>query len=225
MEFKVGDIVIGKKSANKYNITSMGWKGKVVDIKTTQIKVEDLVDFETYYVDPQHFELVEKPFPEKWYIKITVDNEDVLKQYYDTLPITFKVHFTGYMSNVDVTSDGSFLDYSHLASACLRKNCTEITFEQFKTHVLKETMEPKKEDLTGRYLKYIGSSTKDPEYGDYFRIDSMEINGLFRLKDKTSYVIILLNIMIIIHKTFEHITCYETNRYSDQIISPSGNVD
>lgn len=46
---------------------------------------------------------------------------------------------------------------------------------------------PKKPiNLIGRYLKYIGNSKKDPEYGDYFRIDSMEINGLFRLKDKAS---------------------------------------
>lgn len=42
------------------------------------------------------------------------------------------------------------------------------------------------ESLVGRYLKYIGTSSDKPAYGDYFRIDSMESMGLFRLKDKSS---------------------------------------
>jgi len=31
-KFKVGDIVIGNKLANKYNTTKQGWKGKVIKI-------------------------------------------------------------------------------------------------------------------------------------------------------------------------------------------------
>lgn len=40
------------------------------------------------------------------------------------------------------------------------------------------------EDLTGRYLKYIGNNmNRLPKFGDYFLIQSMNGDGLLRLKD------------------------------------------
>lgn len=45
---------------------------------------------------------------------------------------------------------------------------------------------PVEKSLVGRYLKYIGNNhIRLPQYGDYFRIDSMDNHGLFRLKDNT----------------------------------------
>ena len=45
----------------------------------------------------------------------------------------------------------------------------------------------KEKDLTGRYLMFNKktSTTSNPAYGDYFRIDSMELLGLYRCKDHT----------------------------------------
>lgn len=40
------------------------------------------------------------------------------------------------------------------------------------------------EDLTGRYLKYIGNNTIGlPKYGSYFLITNMGRSGLLRLED------------------------------------------
>lgn len=68
---------------------------------------------------------------EKWYIEINDDNKRILKKFYKTLPVTHKVSFSGYLSNIDAAGDGSFLDYSHCGTLCEKNNCTKITIEQF----------------------------------------------------------------------------------------------
>lgn len=97
---------------------------------------------ENYYFQDDDLELVSTDFvlPEKWFIKITDENSDVLKQYYNTLPVTNKVSFQGFMSNIDVTLDGSFLDYNSLGNKCIDKKCTKITLDQFKQYVLKKVI-------------------------------------------------------------------------------------
>jgi hypothetical protein len=108
--------------------------------------------------------------PEKWGIAVSLNNRDMLIKWRNE-------------GNNSLTVDYGFLHSTKEWSHSINRGYQEINLNQFKKWVLKENVS---KDLIGRYLKYIGNSKKDPEYGDYFRIDSMNNNGLFRLKDKTS---------------------------------------
>jgi len=68
---------------------------------------------------------------EKWYIQIDDDNIDILEKFYKTLPVTHGVSFKGYLSNIDVTDDGTFLDFSTSGGNCKYAGCIKITIEDF----------------------------------------------------------------------------------------------
>lgn len=68
---------------------------------------------------------------EKWYIEITDENKSILKEFYKTLPVKYDVKFKGYLSNIDVMNDGSFLIYNIEAPHCIEKGCEKITIEKF----------------------------------------------------------------------------------------------
>lgn len=57
-EFKVGDIVIGNKKANKHYVTTKeGWVGKVIKVRKDGIEVEGMYKKETFVVSPRYFDL------------------------------------------------------------------------------------------------------------------------------------------------------------------------
>ena len=106
--------------------------------------------------------------PEKWCIRDCVEVSDWASKKYDIGSVVGR-NFFHFVS-----------DKSYFFDSPIKLGYTEITLDQFKKWVLKESSEV---SLVGRYLRYIGTSKKSPMYGDFFRIDSMESEGLFRLRD------------------------------------------
>jgi len=100
-----------------------------------------------------------EPFPEKWYMVCTEENQElanewrksVAKQYEDyTVPIGFSFlskHFTDksfyYTKNLSKEYDKKYIDYS------------PITFEQFKEHVLKQQKQSNKMKITPEQAQQI----------------------------------------------------------------------
>ena len=68
-QFEVGDIVIGKQSANDaYNTTREGWKGNVIATRPEigTIAVRDLETKTIFVVRSEHFDLYKKKQPYKF---------------------------------------------------------------------------------------------------------------------------------------------------------------
>ena len=108
--------------------------------RKTKIKVK-VVSEEIKQVEPTVENVKEETFslPEKWYIRITDTNKDILYKYWKTLGIDIDYNFKGFLCSK-----------YHLDNSCLCYNedrltdYTEITFEQFDKYVLKlNVAEPK----------------------------------------------------------------------------------
>jgi hypothetical protein len=112
--------------------------------------------------------------PEKWCIAVTEESYFVLSEWRDAGGLG---NVSGYCLSYYQNSKGWWVESK---SPSEWPEYTEITFDQFKKWALKESSEV---SLVGRYLRYIGTSKGIPMYGDFFRIDSMESEGLFRLRD------------------------------------------
>lgn len=63
-KFNVGDLVIGNKLANKYNISTQGWEGQVVRIiNPDKIEVESLLTGAVFNVWSERFDLLKAAEP------------------------------------------------------------------------------------------------------------------------------------------------------------------
>jgi hypothetical protein len=97
-----------------------------------------------------------KSIPEKWCIKTTPETRGVVNDflnkngYSDTLHRDYYCHFP-------LIDSGSA--WSHI-----KKGYTEITFEQFKQHVLKETSKSETMFRAGDYIVLLDGPKKDPDF-------------------------------------------------------------
>ncbi len=104
--------------------------------KGCEVLTFDQIDFEEKFI-----------LPEKWCIKITKVNRDILEKYRSKLPDVSLAYtclldksLNHYLLNEDVACDKTYMLY--VAELPSWGNYTEITLEQFKTYILKEkTME------------------------------------------------------------------------------------
>ena len=96
--------------------------------------------------------------PEKWCIKIYSENESVLKEYWLNQPYEHEFGFQGYLLS-ECSWDNSGLNYASNIRIATSNKYTEITFEQFKTYVLKSKVMDKK--LIGYNLKSEFKSMED----------------------------------------------------------------
>lgn len=72
--------------------------------------------------------------PEEWQIKITEENKEILKPYWESLPnVDWVYEFKGYL--LSYSHDRTYLSYSKTGAF----DCPEITLEDFKNLVLKQT--------------------------------------------------------------------------------------
>jgi len=61
-KFKVGDIIVGNQFANdRYNVTTEGWQGKVIEIKTNSFRAVDIGEDDTgsFGLEYKYFDLLE----------------------------------------------------------------------------------------------------------------------------------------------------------------------
>jgi ribosomal protein L21E len=63
LKFKVGDIVIGNAKADQYNITTEGWKGRVIGVTDDYFTVVGLDGGSEYAVEYDCFDLFVEPMP------------------------------------------------------------------------------------------------------------------------------------------------------------------
>lgn len=96
-------------------------------------------------------------FPEKWFIPITEENHVVLYNWWkEQVSSSFLCYWQGENNSYCVLSifyDGSYLDYQKEGQNAKMKGCVEITFEQFKKHVLKQTSMETNKKIIGWELK------------------------------------------------------------------------
>jgi hypothetical protein len=118
--------------------------------------------------------------PEKWCIKPTSSSVTAISKYFHSIGNAY----VGYESSWKVSCHGSPVNYFHFpqykprawGEVEVREGYTEITFDQFKKWVLKESPEI---SLEGRYLKCIsdlGKSHYPCKKGDYLKFSVIKDN-------------------------------------------------
>jgi len=176
MKFKKGDKVkiiqrkpgnvTGSENCGKPN-GDVGSIGSITEInRYSSYCVEDGRKYYGWF-DKDDLELVTNEFilPEKWCVKV---GDPATKSVFDKWRRS-NTTYGGYSGSVGYLNQNGFFSSEKLNMG------VEMTFEQFKAHVLKETMEPKQEDLTGRWLKALVNcpQSTDCKKDEYVRIKSM----------------------------------------------------
>jgi hypothetical protein len=176
MELKIGDKVkiiqrkpgntTGSQKFDKIN-GDVGSIGSITEINSySSYCVEDGTKYYGYF-DKDDLELLTDEFilPEKWCVKV---GDPATKSVFDKWRRS-NTTYSGYAGSVGYLNQNGFFSSEKLNMG------VEMTFEQFKTHVLKETMEPKQEDLTGRWLKALVNcpQSTDCKKDEYVKIKSM----------------------------------------------------
>jgi hypothetical protein len=97
-----------------------------------------------------------KSIPEKWCIKTTPETRGVVNDFLNKNGYSGKLH-RDYYCHFPLIDSGSA--WSHI-----KKGYTEITFEQFKQHVLKETSKSETMFRAGDYIVLLDGPKKDPDF-------------------------------------------------------------
>lgn len=149
-DYPIGTVVNSVYGLNKVKLINLPF------IRWNEIHCKiDMGDC-TIYSENKWAKIVKDEFvlPDEWFILLTKENEQIVHNW--------KCENTGYKANIKANGEDSISYYGTWSSKKHFKssNYTEITFEQFKTHVLKSEEKMEK--------KIIGYKLIKPEYQIFY---------------------------------------------------------
>ena len=210
-QFFIGDVV---KTEAGLHFKIIGFKydenkTKILAIATDNYPevVKDINDIE-HYIEPKDVVKEEFVLPEKWCVKTTLSNKNILQDYLQNNII----NYPEYLKTWEVINDRYFHNKGHgyeggHSSYKIFDGFIEITFEQFKKYVLKEDVKEESLLEKAKRLYPIGTKFINPndneecvikEKGNYFKGNNDNIyhsiaNTVFKYEEGLSGCIYINN--------------------------------